>query len=372
MGNQVLISSIDEFVETEKETFSKSNEAKPQGQLMKPELLWKFQTEGALSWIQSHPSIKRGNVYISNRSGFVYCLSTNDGSIVWKLNTRSRIACDVVLHNGLALFGSEEGQFYCVDALTGKPLWVHKCNGPIYSTPIVWHDQILYGSDDHNLYSVELSTGKTLFQFETGGDVCRGFAIQGDMLVFGSYDRYVYCFDLVTRKVVWKYLTEFWVQSSPVIRPADAFLGDSIYIGSWMDIICLELNAGEKRWGFPTLDEVCYKPLVHDYHVILPYGHGAICSVNYLSGMPNWISQIPEPLLRNGTGIGRTPELLNDSTAVLPVDGGLFAFEMDHGDLLWEIEEADCVHQPLCSGNRLYVPSDRGSLYCYSLESFER
>jgi outer membrane protein assembly factor BamB len=88
--------------------------------------------------------------------------------------------------------------------------------------------------------------------------------------------------------------------------------------------------------------------------------------------MPDWITQIPDSSTRRNSGISRSPELLDDSTVLAPIGEDLFAMELDHGDILWEMEDARCFVQPLSYAGRLYVPSDDGHLYCYDLNSCVR
>ncbi len=104
------------------------------------ELLWSFYTEGP---IRLAPTVWQGKVYFGSDDGFAYCLSVEDGSVVWKdqaslrderllargrLISRWPVRTGVLVLDGIAYFGAgvfPHETIYLVarDATTGALVW---------------------------------------------------------------------------------------------------------------------------------------------------------------------------------------------------------------------------------------------------------
>ncbi len=118
---------------------------------------WTFSADGP---VRLAPTVARGKVYVGSDDGWVYCLCEADGALVWKYRpphderripgngriiSPVPVRTGVLVHEGVAFFGAglfpSEAVFICaLNAATGSPLWVQKAEdispqGYLLATP---------------------------------------------------------------------------------------------------------------------------------------------------------------------------------------------------------------------------------------------
>jgi len=141
------------------------------------DLIWHFESNQAGSEASGGPSIgSDGKIYFGTRAGTLYCLDTNDGSKVWKVETGRAIRVKpAVASDGTVYFGTFSGEtekqiFYAVR--DGSVLWTLESEGEstgFYSSPAIGtdgtvytccHDGYLYALDEEGtlLWSLEITS----------------------------------------------------------------------------------------------------------------------------------------------------------------------------------------------------------------------
>jgi hypothetical protein len=110
---------------------------------------WTFLTGGPVRFA---PTVWRDRAFVVSDDGYLYCLGTQDGRLLWKLrggpgdsmvlgNGRliSRwparggpVAADGVVYWAAGIWPSEGVFIYAVDALTGKVVWCNKTAGGLF------------------------------------------------------------------------------------------------------------------------------------------------------------------------------------------------------------------------------------------------
>ena len=82
--------------------------------------LWHASIGGKLSSV----TIADGKVYVAAiDSHTVHCLSSKDGSAVWRYVVGGRVDSPPTIWRGRAIFGCSDGWLYCLDAASGKLAW---------------------------------------------------------------------------------------------------------------------------------------------------------------------------------------------------------------------------------------------------------
>lgn len=142
----------------------------------------------------------------------------------WVYQTGDAIKGPILLHEGVAFFGSWDKHLYAVDVETGEPRWrvdvgARAMSGAAISPSL---GLVYMGSHDSYLYALNAETGDVAWSFKTGAKVVSSPVVAGDRVLFGSHDRYLYVLEAATGKLVYKFHARGAVSSSP------ALLGDRI------------------------------------------------------------------------------------------------------------------------------------------------
>jgi len=110
---------------------------------------WSFYTDGPVRFA---PAIWKDRLFVVSDDGYLYCLATKDGQLLWKKrggpnsemvlgNDRlvSRwparggpVIKDDIVYFGAGLWTAEGTYLYAIDASTGKVLWVNDSSGGLY------------------------------------------------------------------------------------------------------------------------------------------------------------------------------------------------------------------------------------------------
>jgi outer membrane protein assembly factor BamB len=101
-----------------------------------------------------------GQLFIcGSRDGYVYGVSAENGSIVWRYKAEMTASASPVVSRGILYFGGQDHNVHAIQTRTGEPLWLYETGGPVTSTPTV-SDGVLYiGSSDHSLYALDAFSG---------------------------------------------------------------------------------------------------------------------------------------------------------------------------------------------------------------------
>jgi len=117
--------------------------------------IWSRDFNGTIS----SPNVAYGNVYIGSSFAEkkLYCLSAEDGSVVWTKNVDGAILSSpaVDIENEAVYFGvnSGEGTVYALNATDGSVEWTYATGNYIMSPPSVSDGVVFIGSDSGYLYA---------------------------------------------------------------------------------------------------------------------------------------------------------------------------------------------------------------------------
>jgi len=103
----------------------------------------------------------------ANPVGSVYCLSAEDGAVLWSAKADDAVLTTIALWGGSAYFGSRDGRLYCVDAQTGQRRWAYDAKEPVLSSPAVADGRVYFGCNDGLIHCVDASTGGKIWSYDT-------------------------------------------------------------------------------------------------------------------------------------------------------------------------------------------------------------
>lgn len=234
----------------------------------------------------STPSIWGGKCYVKGLLA-LYCFSSKDGSLLWKVD-RGGAHASLLVVDGVCYAGGE-----AYDAETGKPLWKGGGNGR--SSPVLWTSgQTKYVISENSCF--ELHTGKVLWKadWNFGGGMTP--VISGDVLIASNG---AYKLSAQKPELLWK-MPEIYMGpadcTSPVVYQDYLYWYHDWY--SEPDWWCIDMKTGAVKWKQKSLipsGTSISSPILVDGKIIHPNGDGHSCKpfkVEMLKATPEKFVQL--------------------------------------------------------------------------------
>ena len=178
-------------------------------------------------------------IYIPTSKGTLHTLNTDTYETVWESHFLKPIFSDPLIHleTGDVFIGCTDSFLYRLSFQEGSILWKVCTNGPIFSCPIFYKDSILIGSHSHQLYQIELPLGKVIQVWESDSPLFSSPCVYKDTFCFVSIKGQciIQSMDSVTQMI----RIPGEVFSTPLMLNHDTMV-----IGSRNDwIYCINLNS---------------------------------------------------------------------------------------------------------------------------------
>ncbi len=176
----------------------------------------------------------------------IYCLSAEDGSVLWTYKTKNSVKSDMAL-NGNALLAQDcDGNVYCLDKTDGHLIWqtAVSLGGSLgTSSGICVSEGMVFTGCAACITALDLQTGKVLWENARGHgeNSAAQFVVAGDTLLVSSHWDALVALDKTTGKQLWENKDEDvrFRSSTP------AFAGDNILVADDDAIILLDCATGE-------------------------------------------------------------------------------------------------------------------------------
>lgn len=232
---------------------------------------------------ETSPTIVRGEVYVGDAEGSVYCLRGVDGKTVWTRHVGGAVKGAITYDRGRLFFGAYDGHLYALDAGTGKLIWRASSNrdwfgghGTFYSTPAVAYSRVYLGSTDGHVYSFGEGSGKLRWSYLTGGFVYGSPAVWKGRVFVGSYDHTFYAFDAATGALLWRFHA-----NGPISGSATVVDGVVYFATTRRRTYGLDARTGKELWTYP---DGAFTPVVTDGRRLYLVGWGKVYAFSPRSG----------------------------------------------------------------------------------------
>jgi len=243
--------------------------------------IWSFQTGGNISApplaeeatrapiIMSSPKIVGDRLYFGAFDGKMYCLNTEDGSVVWEFATAGKIYSSPAIASGRLYFANFDGDMFCLSADTGDEIWKITLPKPTSCSPVVFGPRVWIGCKNAKMYCLRAFNGETLWEYQApdsdfGIETCP--AIDEKNCYFGDTSGHFTCLNRKTGDEVWQsQVTDKPISSAPVLADGKIFFGSHdthLYV--------LDKTTGETLDSFKANGSIIASPVIIGNEVIAP------------------------------------------------------------------------------------------------------
>jgi eukaryotic-like serine/threonine-protein kinase len=343
-------------------------------------LLWTYNPGTWYGQWASSTGYAYGMVYEHNQDNYMYAINATTGKLVWRQSGPgigySNIF-DIADGKIYVMMGESQyrdfntgeyahSEYDCFDAYTGKLIWTlpMENNAPQNSQCIAYGNLYVIPTHSQNV------AGVWTYTFGPTGSI-------GEMWCIGNTpkDWSMFLADPThsgegagptTLAYKWKFTT-----GGPVVSPA-ACANGVVYFGSSgtdFNIYAVDAITGAQKWKFTTGSEVYSSVAVVNGKVYTGADDGNVYCLNAATGSQIWKTSaggIANNLLAGGIGysqIRSSPIVLNGRVYVGSLDGNLYCFNGDNGDVIWKfmgVTPCIVITSPTIYNGAIYFASDRG------------
>lgn len=289
-----------------------------------------------LSGCQSHPAVKGNILYVAANDGFLRAidLASSTGTLLWEANLNSEVVSAPAVTPRLVVIGSMDSHVYAFDRKTGEEKWRFKTGNAVFASPLIDSGTVYIGSGDRYMYAIDLHTGQEKWRFPAEAHIKATPALADGKLFFGAWDNWFYCVDAADGSLVWKVpvSVEPPRYSAATCNPVATDQGTIILCSHDYSVRCFDQKTGAQIW--------IYKPK------------------------------------KDELGPSYSQAVIKDGVAYFgSISGRVVGHRIATGQKVFDVElrpgKADPVFDsiPLIRGNRLYVGTVGGNLYCLNLKA---
>lgn len=199
-----------------------------------------------------------------------------------------------------------------------------------------------------------------LWEFDVDGlGFDAGPIIAAGRVYAADHNGRVLALDLASGKQVWRVELDTGFVASPAYKDGTLFVGD--YDGT---LHALDAKDGQEKWRFETGMEIDASPNFHTDKVLFTSQNGKLYSVHADSGKLAWEYETGDQLQCGAT-------LAGDRTFLGGCDAQLHIVDVSTGQLVGQPLPIDAPtgSTPSVLGNRVFVPTYAGEIFCYELPS---
>ncbi len=283
-----------------------------------------------LSGGQAHPAVENGVLYVGANDNRLRAFDLWTGKRVWEKQTGAEILSAPAVTSTTLVVGSLDGNIYCLDPRTGAEIWRFPAGAAVMASPLIRDNTVFVGTGGGRMLALDVRNGKERWSFSCGKHIKATPAFAGGRLFFGAWDNWFYCVNAADGKLEWKV-------------PASTRAGFSA-------ATCNPVTTGSR-----------VIVVTHDY---------SVRCLDQKTGAHLWLYRPEKDELGPSYS---SPVLYGNMVVMASISGRVVGHDIDSGRKVMDIPvragKADALFDsvPVLDGNRLYVGSVGGNLYCVDL-----
>ena len=233
-------------------------------------------------------------LFFGSSDGDFYCVSLNDGKVIWTFPVRAETLAAPTFENGVVYFQSGSDVVYALDAASGKQLWTYnrQTGGTLLiratTRPVVAGDSVLVGFSDGFVVSLKKHDGSLQWEKKIGKaarfrDVDSTPVIDGKNMYVASFDAALYSLDVDTGNINWSTEEGGYV---PVTVGTGALADRLYYSTAGGKILIVDKNSGIILHSVAVKNGIATQPVVAKGYMIYGESEGAFIVASADNGAP--------------------------------------------------------------------------------------
>jgi len=214
------------------------------------------------------------------------------------------------------LIGSYDQNLYCVSTRNGSLIWKLRTNGPVHATPSIADGLAFIAGCDELFRAIRISDGKEVFNVSSDAYTGASPALRGGAAFYGTFNNEVLMVNLKDHQIVWRY--QHPQRKFPFYSSA-AVTADRIVVGGRDKIVHGLSTNGKAAWTFATQARVESSPAIAGGRVFVGSNDGRFYVLDLATGAKVWEFNAGAPL-------SASPAIANGRIVIGSQDGRLYCF----------------------------------------------
>jgi len=322
---------------------------------------------GNVNFVNLKPMIADGQIFVASRDGTVMALDADSGSIIWEVNTETRLGGGPGVGEALVLLGSSEGEIIALSITDGKEVWRSRVTSEVLSVPSAAAGVVIARAIDGRMFGLSSLDGKRLWTYDRSVPTLtlRGSSspvIAGGLVVYGSDSGKLSALSLKEGLPLWEKSVAFPSGRSELDRIVDIdgnpiIVNGVVYAASYQgSIVALELETAKTIWSKDLSTSSDFS--VDRLNLYVTDADGNVWALDRRSGASLWKQDKLQ--FRSVTG----PVVVDKYIVVSDFEGYQHWLSTDDGHIVarTQTDSAGVSSTPITDGNAIYSYSKGGEL----------
>ena len=213
-------------------------------------------------------------VVFGSYDAFAYCLSTSNGSLLWKFETAGRVHASPAVADDTVIVAGCDEYIHLLKLTDGTETAKVPMGSVTGASPAILADKVFVGTYGQDVLSVDWKAGKIVWRFRDEDrqfPILASAAVTDKILVVGGRDKRLRGFDPATGKVLWTFAARGKIDSSPVI------VGDRVFVGSTDGhLYAVRPSDGLESWRFESGAPISASPAIVNGALVIGNEDGVI------------------------------------------------------------------------------------------------
>ena len=273
--------------------------------------------------------VSDGVAYVWNGSGFLFALSMEDGSTLWKFGTGvRRQASSPAVAGDLLVAHAKSGRILVFDRSSGHLLWQRTVGSPVESSPVVVGGVDYYGDWAGHVYALDLRTHRLRWEYRGGCKITASAGVSRGTVYVGDYCGRVLALSAGTGKL------RFSASAGSPVYGSSAVANGRMFAPSRdSGAVVGFTTSGRRLWSVSTGAYVYSAPAVWGGRVYFGSYNGALYCVSARSGKVLWRVLVGGAISGSPTVVDGVVYAGSFANRIVGVDGrtGRVVFRFPHG-----------------------------------------
>ena len=160
-------------------------------------------------YLKLHPLIIEDRLLVINAKGEVKALETDQGELIWKVETKVVVSAGINGDEELLVFGTEDGDAVALSSEDGRELWRSRLSSEVMSVSQVDFGVIAVRTNDSKVFGLDTHSGDQLWQLGNKAPVLtlKGMSVpvlHSGKLVVGFDDGKLGVFSMLRGQSLWQ------------------------------------------------------------------------------------------------------------------------------------------------------------------------